>query len=65
MLFEDPEKCPLLEDQESKWDKIPYCAMLYSELTAWTLSELCYKNFVECPTYKKVLEEANKKRPAE
>ena len=65
MYFEDPEKCPLLEDEVSKWAKTPCCVMLYNELTAWTLSELCYKNFKECPTYKKVLEEANKKRPAE
>lgn len=60
MYFEDPEKCPLLEDQESKWDEIPYCAMLYSKLTAWTLSELCYKNFAECPTYKKCLKNQTK-----
>lgn len=65
MYFEDPEKCPLLEDQESKWDEIPYCAMLYSRLTAWTFSELCYKNFTECPTYKKALKETEKQRPAE
>ncbi len=53
-------KCPLLEDEVSRWDNIPYCVMVYNELTAWTLGELCYKNYTECPTYKKVLNE-NKK----
>ncbi len=57
MFFEFPEKCPLLEDKESNWDEIPYCAMLYNKLTAWTLSELCYKNFTECPIYQKVKKE--------
>lgn len=57
MYFEDPTKCPLLEDQESIWAEIPYCAMVYNELTAWTLSELCYKNFTECPAYIKAMKQ--------
>lgn len=61
MFFEDHEKCPLLEDQESTWDKVPYCAVLYNELTTWTLSELCYKNFKDCPKYKKVIEKVKNK----
>jgi|GEM_PF-4219507 len=57
MYFEDQTQCPLLEDFESFWSDIPYCAMLYDELTAWTLSELCRKDFNECPTYQKFLNE--------
>ncbi len=53
-------KCPLLEDEVSRWGDIPYCVMIYDELTTWTLDELCYKKFMECPAYKKVLNE-NKK----
>ena len=55
MCFEDSTKCPLLEDQESIWAEIPYCAMVYNELTARTLLEFCYKNFTECPAYIKAM----------
>ena len=65
MYFEDPKKCPFLEDEESKWAKIPYCVMVYNELTLWTLDKLCYKNFTECSAYKKAIEEAKKYRPTE
>lgn len=57
MIFEDPTKCPLLEDKETVWENIPYCSFVYGELTAWTLDELCFKNFKDCPVYKKFLDE--------
>ena len=60
MFIEFAIKCPLLEDQESIWDDIPYCVRLYNKLTLWTLDELCYKNFTECPTYKKFVQENEK-----
>lgn len=60
MEYEEIIKCPLLEDEVSRWDAIPYCVMIYNELTAWTLDELCYKNFTECPTYKKFVQEKEK-----
>lgn len=60
MYFEDPDKCPLLEDNESIWDKIPYCTIVYNELTAWTLCELCYKNYEECPAYKEFISKSQK-----
>ena len=60
MYFEDPEKCPLLEDRIPQQKILPHCVMLYEDLTLWTIEELCYKNYIECPTYKKVKEENSK-----
>lgn len=60
VCFEDTTKCPRLEDEVPRGKDIPYCVMLYNKLTLWTLDELCYKNFTECPAYKKFLQE-NKK----
>lgn len=60
MFFEELTKCPLLEDDESIWCDIPYCTIIYDELTAWTLSELCYENYEECPVYKKYLNKTKK-----
>ena len=60
MCFEDPTKCPLLEDEKSIWDKIPYCTVVYNELTSWTLCELCYKDFKECPAYKEFFTKSKK-----
>ena len=60
MFFEDPEKCPLLEDRIPHQRIVPHCVLLYDELTAWTIEELCYKNFTECPTYKKAIEQSTK-----
>ncbi|MBR5544851.1 MAG: hypothetical protein IKU66_05195 [Clostridia bacterium] len=57
MFFEDPEKCPLLEDSIPQQRILPHCVIIYDDLTLWTIEELCYKNFIECPTYKKVKEE--------
>ena len=64
MFFEDPEKCPLLEDRVPQQKIIPHCVMLYEDLTLWTIEELCYKNFTECPTYIRFLNEADKKSQA-
>ena len=63
MLFEDPEICPLLEFTKPQRGDAPHCIMIYNDLTLWTLNELCHKNFEKCPTYKKTIEEANKKCP--
>ncbi len=60
MCFEDFEKCPYLEDEKSVWADLPYCVMVYDELTVWTFEELCYKNFTECPVYKKIMEKVKK-----
>lgn len=54
MYFEDPDKCPLLEDRIPQHKIIPHCVMLYDDLTLWTIEELCYKNFTKCPVYQKV-----------
>lgn len=61
MFFEEPIKCPFLEDDESIWDEIPYCVIVYDKLTAWTISELCYKDFQKCPAYIKTMNKCNEK----
>jgi len=63
MDCEEIIKCPLLEDEIPSWNDIPYCVMLYNNLTLWTIDELCYKNFTECPAYKKFLQENKKCSP--
>ena len=64
MYFEDPDKCPLLEDRIPRQRILPHCTMLYDRLTLWTIEELCYKDFTKCPTYIKYLNETNKKSQA-
>ncbi len=61
MYFEDLDKCPLLEDTIPQKRVLPHCVMNYDNLTLWTIEELCYKNYIECPTYVKFLNEATKK----
>ena len=61
MFFEEPIKCPFLEDEESIWANIPYCVIVYGELTAWTLTELCRKDFKKRPAYIKTMNKCNEK----
>ena len=58
MFIKEPIKCPFFEDKESIWADIPYCVIVYGELTAWTLTELCGKDFHKCPAYIKTIKKS-------